>query len=139
MKRFANGGTNAVIRPYTRPELLATGPNQVWSWDITKLKGPRKWTYFYLYVILDIFSRQVVGWMVADCESASLAKTLIRAVTRRCELLEVARSTVYYRPTGISAEDLALMRLLDEIHLERPFYGSRRLRDELDSRPRGPR
>ena len=51
---------------------------QVWSWDITKLKGPRKWTYFYLYVILDIFSRQVVGWMVADCESASLAKTLIR-------------------------------------------------------------
>ena len=50
---------------YTRPELLATGPNQVWSWDSTKLKGPRKWTYFYLYVILDIFSRQVVGWMVA--------------------------------------------------------------------------
>ena len=59
---------------YTKPELLATGPNQVWSWDITKLKGPRKWTYFYLYVILDIFSRQVVGWMVADCESAGLAK-----------------------------------------------------------------
>ena len=63
---------------YTKPELLATGPNQVWSWDISKLKGPRKWTYFYLYVILDIFSRQVVGWMVADCESASLAKKLIR-------------------------------------------------------------
>ena len=56
------------------------------------------------------------------------------AVTRRCELLAVARSTVYYRPTGISAEDLALMRLLDEIHLERPFYGSRRLRDELETR-----
>ena len=55
------------------------------------------------------------------------------AVTRRCELLDVARSTVYYRPTGISAEDLALMRLLDEIHLERPFYGSRRLRDELET------
>jgi putative transposase len=63
---------------YTKPELLAGGPNQVWSWDITKLKGPQKWTYFYLYVILDIFSRQVVGWMVADCESASLAKKLIR-------------------------------------------------------------
>lgn len=63
---------------YTKPELLATGPNQVWTWDITKLKGPRKWTYFYLYVILDIFSRRVVGWMVADCESASLAKKLIR-------------------------------------------------------------
>ncbi len=55
------------------------------------------------------------------------------AVTRRCELLAVARSTVYYRPTGISAEDLALMRLLDEIHVARPFYGSRRLRDELET------
>ena len=55
------------------------------------------------------------------------------AVTRRCALLDVARSTVYYRPTGISAEDLALMRLLDEIRLERPFYGSRRLRDELET------
>ena len=47
---------------YTKPELLATGPNQVWSWDITKLLGPAKWTYFHLYVILDIFSRNVVGW-----------------------------------------------------------------------------
>ena len=55
------------------------------------------------------------------------------AVTRRCALLDVARSTVYYRPTGISAEDLALMRRLDEIHFERPFDGSRRLRDELET------
>ena len=54
---------------YAKPELLATGPNQVWSWDITKLKGPVKWTYFYLYVILDVFSRYVVGWMVATRES----------------------------------------------------------------------
>ena len=54
-------------------------------------------------------------------------------VTRRCELLDVARSTVYYHPTGIPSEDLALMRLLDEIHLECPFYGSRRLRDELET------
>ena len=59
------------------------------------------------------------------------------AVTRRCALLDVARSTVYYRPTGISAEDLALMRRLDEIHLERPFYGSRRLRDELETQGTG--
>ena len=51
---------------YQKPELLATGPNQVWSWDITKLLGPAKWTCFYLYVILDIFSRYVVGWMVAN-------------------------------------------------------------------------
>jgi len=62
---------------YQKPELLATDPNQVWSWDITKLKGPAKWTYFYLYVILDIFSRYVVGWMVAHQESAALAKKLI--------------------------------------------------------------
>ena len=62
---------------YKKPELLATAPNQVWSWDITKLRGPAKWTYFYLYVILDIFSRYVVGWMLADCESARLAKRLI--------------------------------------------------------------
>ena len=50
---------------YQKPELLATAPNQLWSWDITKLRGPAKWTYFYLYVILDVFSRYVVGWMVA--------------------------------------------------------------------------
>ena len=67
---------------YKKPELLATGPNQVWSWDITKLKGPTKWTYFYLYVILDIFSRYVVGWMVASRESASLA---VRLISETCE------------------------------------------------------
>jgi putative transposase len=68
---------------YAAPELLATRPNQVWSWDITKLLGPTKWTYFYLYVILDIFSRYVVGWMVAYRESASLAKRLIAETLRR--------------------------------------------------------
>jgi putative transposase len=62
---------------YEKPELLATAPNQVWSWDITKLKGPAKWTYFYLYVIMDIFSRYVVGWMVAHSEQKALAKRLI--------------------------------------------------------------
>lgn len=63
---------------YQKPELLATQPNQVWSWDITKLLGPAKWTYFYLYVILDVFSRYAVGWMVAPHESAVLAKKLIQ-------------------------------------------------------------
>jgi putative transposase len=63
---------------YKKPELLATGPNEVWSWDITKLKGPVKWTYFYLYVIMDIFSRHVVGWMVAHREQDALAKRLIQ-------------------------------------------------------------
>ncbi len=57
---------------YRKPELLAERPNEVWSWDITKLMGPAKWSYFYLYVILDIFSRRVVGWCVADAESATL-------------------------------------------------------------------
>ena len=62
---------------YQKPELLATAPNQVWSWDITKLLGPVKWSYCYLYVMLDIFSRYVVGWMVAPAESAGLAQRLI--------------------------------------------------------------
>lgn len=62
---------------YTKHELLATAPNQLWSWDITKLRGPAKWTYFYLYVILDVFSRYVVGWMVAPRETAVLAQQLI--------------------------------------------------------------
>ena len=67
-----------VQRPhYAKPELLATAPNEVWSWDITKLKGPVKWTYFYLYVILDIFSRYVVGWMVAHREQDALARRLV--------------------------------------------------------------
>ncbi len=65
-------------RQYSKPELLATGPNQVWSWDITKLKGPVKWTYYYLYVIMDIFSRYVVGWMIAQRELGALAKRLIQ-------------------------------------------------------------
>ncbi len=61
-----------VRRPhYAAPELLATRPNAVWSWDITKLKGPATWTYFYLYVILDIFSRYVVGWMLAPARAPS--------------------------------------------------------------------
>jgi putative transposase len=63
--------------PYQKPELMATAPNQLWSWDITKLLGPAKWTYFYLYVILDVFSRYVTGWMVAMRESAELAERLI--------------------------------------------------------------
>ncbi len=62
---------------YAKPELMATAPNQLWSWDITKLLGPKKWTYYYLYVLLDIFSRYVVGWMVADRENSALAGRLI--------------------------------------------------------------
>ena len=68
---------------YAKPELLATGPNQVWSWDITKLKGPAKWTYFHLYVILDIFSRYVVGWLIAERECCGLAMQLIEDTAQR--------------------------------------------------------
>jgi putative transposase len=78
----ADGGTrerrDQLVHPaYQKPELLATGPNQLWSWDITKLRGPAKWTYYYLYVILDVFSRYVVGWMVAMRETAALASKFI--------------------------------------------------------------
>jgi putative transposase len=62
---------------YVRPELLAERPNVLWSWDITKLLGPQKWSYFYLYVILDVFSRYVVGWTVQERESATVAEQLI--------------------------------------------------------------
>lgn len=62
---------------YHKPQLAASAPNQVWSWDITKLLGPRKWVYYHLYVLLDIYSRLVVGWLLAECESASLAGRLI--------------------------------------------------------------
>jgi len=75
---------NQLVRPhYTKPELLAKAPNEVWSWDITKLKGPVKWTYYYLYVILDIFSRYVVGWMVAHRELAALARKLIEETIKK--------------------------------------------------------
>jgi putative transposase len=73
---------------YVKPELLATRPNQVWSWDITKLLGPAKWTYYYLYVMLDIFSRYVVGWLIADRESGSLAELLI---AEACTKQQIAR------------------------------------------------
>ena len=73
---------------YQKPELLATAPNQVWSWDITKLKAPEKWGYFSLYMILDIFSRYVVGWTVAVRESATLAERLI---TESCRNQGISR------------------------------------------------
>ena len=72
---------------YQKPELLATEPNEVWSWDITKLKGPAKWTYYYLYTIIDIYSRCTVGWMLAHRESAALAKKLIQETIEKQNVL----------------------------------------------------
>jgi putative transposase len=74
-------------RKYQRPELLATAPNRVWTWDITKLKGPVKWTCFYLYTILDIFSRYIVGWLLAHRESAELAEDLIAETCLKQEII----------------------------------------------------
>ncbi len=94
---------------YTKPELLATGPNQVWSWDITKLLGPVKWTYYYLYVILDIFSRYVVGWMVAERESATLAERLIEATCDK-QGIEAGQLTIHAdRGTAMTAKSVALL------------------------------
>jgi putative transposase len=103
-----------IIRPYyEKPELLATAPNQVWSWDITKLKGPVKWTYFYLYVILDIFSRYVVGWMVAYREQAALAKRLI-AETCKKQHIEEGQLTIH-ADRGSSMKSKAVAHLLADL------------------------
>lgn len=101
---------NQLIHPiYRKPELLATRPNEVWSWDITKLLGPAKWTYYYLYVILDIFSRYVVGWMVAHRESASLAQRLI-AETCAKEGIPAGQLTLHAdRGSSMKSKPVALL------------------------------
>jgi putative transposase len=92
-----------------KPELLATAPNQVWSWDITKLAGPAKWTWFYLYVILDVYSRYAVGWMVAAREAASLAERLL-ADTIASQQVEAGQLTVHAdRGTSMTSKPVALL------------------------------
>jgi putative transposase len=94
---------------HPRPELLATRPNELWSWDITKLLGPQKWTYFYLYVILDVFSRYVVGWMVAHEESAALARKLIEETCRR-QGIEPEQLTLHAdRGSSMTSKSVALL------------------------------
>jgi putative transposase len=95
--------------PYRKPELLATGPNQLWSWDITKLRGPVKWTYFYLYVILDVFSRYVVGWMLADQESAELAKRLIGETCHRFAIPDGQLTIHADRGSSMTSKPVALL------------------------------
>lgn len=115
---------------YQRPELLATAPNQLWSWDITKLLGPVKWSYFYLYVIMDIFSRYVVGWMVASKESAALAERLIQET---CEKQEVVAgqltlhadrgSSMMSKPVAFLLADLGVTKTHSRPHTsnDNPF------------------
>ena len=94
---------------YQKPELLASAPNQLWSWDITKLLGPAKWTYFYLYVILDVFSRYVTGWMVAMRESAELAKRLIEQSCAK-QNIQPGQLTVHAdRGTSMSSKPVAFL------------------------------
>ncbi len=111
---------------YTKPELLATAPNQVWSWDITKLLGPAKWTYYYLYVIVDIFSRYVVGWMVAPSESAALAQQLIEQTVIKQQI--VAGQLTIHADRGSSMKSKPVASLLADLGItkthSRPYVSN---------------
>lgn len=107
---------NQRVHPaYAKPELLATGPNQVWSWDISKLKGPAKWTCFHLYVILDIYSRYVVGWMIADRECSILAKQLIGATAARHQI--VPGTLTLHADRGTSMRSKTVAELLADLSI----------------------
>jgi putative transposase len=94
---------------HPRPELLATKANELWSWDITKLLGPQKWSYFHLYVILDVFSRYVVGWMVAHRESATLARKLIDETCRRQNIARERLTIHADRGSSMTSKSVALL------------------------------
>jgi putative transposase len=95
--------------PYQKPQLLATGPNQLWSWDITKLLGPAKWNYFYLYVILDVFSRYVVGWMVADREGKELARQFIAETCAKQDIAPGQLTIHADRGSSMTSKPVAFM------------------------------
>jgi putative transposase len=103
--------------PYRKPELLASGPNQVWSWDITKLKGPAKWVYFYLYVMLDLFSRYVVGWLLAQQENASLAQRLISESCAK-QGIESGQLTIH-ADRGVPMTSKTVAQLLADLGVEK--------------------
>jgi putative transposase len=115
---LARNGQNTIRRQAeprdrVKPELLATRPNELWSWDITKLKGPAKWTYFYLYKIIDVFSRFVVGWMVAHREKASLAQDLIAETCLRQEI--VPGALTIHADNGSSMKSVTVGQLLVDL------------------------
>jgi putative transposase len=101
---------NQLTHPqYKKPELLATEPNQVWTWDITKLMGPAKWTYFYLYVIIDVYSRCVVGWMVAHQEQSALAQKLIEQTCEK-QGIQPGQLTIHAdRGSSMKSKPVALL------------------------------
>ena len=100
---------------YTKPELLAMRPNEVWSWDISKLKGPGKWTCFHLYVILDIFSRYVVGWMIAPRETAQLAEQLIADTIDKQQI--VPGTLTLHADRGTSMRSKSVAQLLVDLEV----------------------
>ena len=95
--------------PYQKPELLATVANQLWSWDITKLRGPAKWTTYSLYVILDVFSHFVVAWMIAYRESAELAKRLIEHACRQQNIAPGQLTIHADRGSSMKSKPVALL------------------------------
>ena len=101
---------NQLVHPaHRRPELLATGPHQLWTWDITKLLGPAKWTYYYLYVILDVFSRYAVGWMIAERELAVLAQKLIKETIAK-QTVDPNKLTIHAdRGSSMTSKPVALL------------------------------
>jgi len=132
----ANGETRerrAITRHgnYKKPELLATAPNQVWSWDITKLHGPEKWNYFYLYVVLDIFSRYAVGWMVADRELGTYARSLIEECLEKQSIAPGGQLTIHSdrggpmksKPVGFLMADLGITKSFSrpQVSNDNPF------------------
>ena len=116
-------------RDAVKPELLATGPNQVWSWDITKLLGSQKWVYFHLYVIMDIFSRYVVGWLIADRECKKLARLLIQKSALK-QGIQPNQLTLH-SDNGPSMTSLTVAQLLDNLGVSkthnRPYTKNSRL------------
>ena len=94
---------------YAKPRLVATAPNQVWTWDITKLRGPAKWSVYYLYVLLDLFSRFAVGWLIAERECAQLAQSLIAEACRRQAIARQQLTVHSDRGGPMTAKSLALL------------------------------
>jgi putative transposase len=129
-----------------KPELAAAGPNQVYSWDITKLHGPAKWAYYHLYVILDIFSRYAVGWMVATRESAVLAEKLIAAtcakqgISRGQLAIHADRgSSMTSRPVALLLADLGVTQSHSRPHVSNDNPYSEAQFKTLKYRPAFPR
>jgi putative transposase len=111
---------NQLVHPsYAKPELLATAPNQVWSWDITKLRAAQKWTYYYLYVLLDIYSRYVVGWMLAHREAGELAA---RLVEETCKKQDIERDQLtVHADRGSAPKSKSLAQMFTDLGVDASF------------------